>query len=297
MAISIAIPRLSLLPILLVAALSGAASAQIDGEALSEYMPLEVGNEWSYSIDELYCDHIAYGGECRRTVRSATYRVVGREVQGADTMAVLDGPGTRALYGVSASGAGFIFEVLRDSVGVSPVVPFAYAGYDLQTALARGPQPWSGTIGGIAYDGEQMFVFPGHLYLQGIGLYGYYSEWRGTGGARSEVRWTLTGAVVGGHNYGAFATASTPTPLPEAAGVVVYPNPATQRATIRVESASSPLVRVDMHDALGRTVWSGVVRTGALAALPLGGLSPGVYGIRVLEGARMVARTVLTVGR
>ncbi|HEX8386860.1 MAG TPA: T9SS type A sorting domain-containing protein [Rubricoccaceae bacterium] len=92
--------------------------------------------------------------------------------------------------------------------------------------------------------------------------------------------------------------ASEPETGPETLALVVSPNPTRGAATATVTHPAGP-VTVEVVDALGRRV--AVVAEGAAAAgtrvvdLPLGGLAPGVYVVRVVAGREVVTRSVVVV--
>jgi len=89
-------------------------------------------------------------------------------------------------------------------------------------------------------------------------------------------------------------------PAPEAVAVRgVFPNPARQQATLRMEVPERGEIAVEVYDVLGRQVWSTTARGGpgrVDVPLPAERLSSGVYGVRVrTRSTRRTAR--LTVAR
>jgi hypothetical protein len=71
----------------------------------------------------------------------------------------------------------------------------------------------------------------------------------------------------------------------------VFPNPARERATLRLDLPTRESVRAEVYDVLGRRVWTGQATGGPGPmdlALPAGRLPSGVYGIQVRAGGRQV---------
>ena len=81
-----------------------------------------------------------------------------------------------------------------------------------------------------------------------------------------------------------------------AAALNLYPNPARTTATVRVPAvAGATHATLTLHDALGRTVHTqrlSLPATGATAELPLRGLAPGLYQLRVQAGPQRLARSL-----
>ena len=114
---------------------------------------------------------------------------------------------------------------------------------------------------------------------------------------RDTLRVRLVGAVVGGQTYGRIdPVASEAGPSSSALSVHVGPNPARGTATVRVGGASGETT-LRVVDVRGRVVREMEVAAGASSTvLDLGGLAPGVYGVRV-EGGGSVAVARLVVVR
>lgn len=87
--------------------------------------------------------------------------------------------------------------------------------------------------------------------------------------------------------------AATPRPL---AGLVLAPNPAHGTVTVQLPAIpGAAQATLTLLDALGRTVRKQLVpprATGATAEMPLAGLAPGLYHLRVQAGEQQASRTL-----
>jgi hypothetical protein len=76
----------------------------------------------------------------------------------------------------------------------------------------------------------------------------------------------------------------------------VFPNPARERATLRLDLPTRESVRAEVYDVLGRRVWTGQATGGPGPmdiALPAGRLPSGVYGIQVRVGGRQATHRMV----
>ena len=117
---------------------------------------------------------------------------------------------------------------------------------------------------------------------------------------RGERR-TLTYARVNGVEYGTpRGTAADDTPATTDLALTAGPNPARSQTTLRFTLPEASDVRLNVHDALGRTVRQldlGSRPAGeGTASVATAGLAPGVYVVRLVAGATL-AETRLTVIR
>lgn len=113
---------------------------------------------------------------------------------------------------------------------------------------------------------------------------GYAFSWSGSGGGRLALRLTPPPTSVEG---GVPATLSVSP---------ARPNPARERASLRVAVPSPLRVRVDLYDALGRRVaaaFDGDVAAATDVPVDVGALAPGVYVVRVSGGAETRTRTLV----
>ncbi len=277
---------------------STCASAQVDLGTVRAFLPLGVGDAWEYAYHRTECDHIAYGGVCRTQNETYTYRVVGEEVRGEDTLAVIEGPGTRALFGVRADGSGWVSETVEAGDGSAPTLPpFPYFSL-FQSMANRGPIAWTFEAGGEEYTGEALTIYPPpYVLVRDVGLTKHSNSWQGTGGARWSYSWRLSGASVGEVSYGGFATAVQRPMATPMLDWSVGPNPTTGPLTVRAELPSPATVHVEVVDVLGRTVWGVYPRPavhGLSMQVDLGGLPPGAYVVRLFVDGRPAASAAVT---
>jgi len=111
----------------------------------------------------------------------------------------------------------------------------------------------------------------------------------------------LPGTYAGGHNYNlgpqgdcAFRThvsmGSVGTPETVRPTLLAYPNPATDALTVETPTGAGTVV--ELHDADGRTVWTGTT-TGSRTVVDMAHLAPGLYVLRaVTHGAVEELRVV-----
>jgi Secretion system C-terminal sorting domain len=74
------------------------------------------------------------------------------------------------------------------------------------------------------------------------------------------------------------------TEIPGIDRLLLFPNPANERLTLRVDASTAQALRIDVLDATGRTVLLPVQRTfsgGAVEELTISELAPGTYHVRV----------------
>ena len=274
------------------------ASAQVDVQTVRAFMPLEVGDAWEYTYREEQCEHVAYGGKCSTAEGVRTYRVVDEEVHDGDTLAVIEGPGTRALFGVRSDGSGWVSEVLEAGDGSDPPLPpFPYFN-TLELMVDEGPLPWTLEVGGMEYPTEALTYFPPHYVLvRGVGLIRYQRSAQWSGGARASYLWRLSGAFVGGVSYGGFVTATQAPAEAAQMELAVGPNPTTGPLAVRAALGGPAEARVEVVDALGRSVRVADAGSGAApdARIDMGGLPPGLYVVRLLLDGRPVASKAVTV--
>ena len=284
-----------LLPYALLVA-SACASAQVDADVVREFVPLGVGDAWEYAYHYEKCDHVAEGGACTSGDETYTYRVVGQEVRGAETLAVIEGPGTRALFGLNADGSGWTRVTVEAGDGSAPVLPPFPFFSAFQSMVNRGPISWTFKVGAEEYATNALTHHPPvYVLARGVGLVEHSDSWRGTGGARRSDSWKLSGAVVGGVSYGGFATAAAEAPSPFV--LTVGPNPTTGTVAIRAELGASRRARVEVVDVLGRRVQASALYPSGSAldvSLDFGALPAGVYVVRLFADGRPVAQTTVT---
>ncbi len=84
-------------------------------------------------------------------------------------------------------------------------------------------------------------------------------------------------------------------------GFDLYPNPATDRVTLRYELPASATVHYEVFNLLGERVLQGAEREAGIGVyteeISTTGLQPGNYVVFVAEGARVLRRMKLTVVR
>lgn len=79
-----------------------------------------------------------------------------------------------------------------------------------------------------------------------------------------------------------FSTLLASRPAPAAAAATLYPNPATQAATLALAAPARPGTWLTLTNALGRRAWSALVAAGqTTAAIPLAGLAAGLYLVQL----------------
>ena len=158
---------------------------------------------------------------------------------------------------------------------------------------ARGVAVLAGDAWGTVGDGvrsgrvEALHVAPDlpHLYVGGG-----FSDMGGVAGLNFLARWD-----------GAVATDAAD--APDGGGValsVPFPNPTADAATLQLTTDAARHVRVDLVDALGRTVavlFDGRLAPGAPTTLRVerGGLAHGVYTVRAVTEGRVLGRRVALV--
>jgi hypothetical protein len=73
-------------------------------------------------------------------------------------------------------------------------------------------------------------------------------------------------------------------------GFELYPNPAADEVTLSLEASGTSDIAV--LDAMGRVVWS-VRSSDSSLSIPLNGLAPGSYVVRVLRDGEFRTRTLV----
>ncbi len=273
------------------------ASAQIDIGAARAFVPTHIGDSWAYEYHKLDCPHVTSGGGCTTTNRVYTYRIVGEEIRGTDTLAVVEGPGTRALFGPRADGSGWIIETVETAPGAGPLFPpLPYP--TLFRQMVGGQHAWSFQVGGLPYTGIAITASGGvesYALVRDVGVISYYYSYQGSGGVRRETSWRLTSADVGGHHFGP-GTADEESPA-LAARLAVGPNPTTGMLTARMTLDAPAALRLDATDVLGRVVWSSDARASVgdfETRIDLTGVPPGTYVVRLFRDGALADRAVVT---
>lgn len=279
------------------------AVAQSPLDLVRQFVPLDVGNAWTYAHSYTYCEHVAVGGGCTTTDTTLVYTVVGERVAGDDTLAVVEGPGTVALLGFVAAdheGVRVIREVVegeaRPYFAVPPIPPDFPSFF-----LESGVHDEEVEIGGAPYRLPVLrgYIGDAHVFGIGVGPLELFSQQVGSGGVRWQTSYRLVGARVRGEAYGNYATSTGPAP-PSRTALALWPNPSADRATASVELAAPAMLRVDLLDGLGRVVasWELAARAGTREVpLDLGGLPVGIYAVRVRADGAFVGTARVTKGR
>ncbi len=141
--------------------------------------------------------------------------------------------------------------------------------------FAPGLTVWDGSAWNVLSPDESVYA----LALDGTGrliVGGHFGE---MGGVASSNVIAYTPALTGSE------------PPPDATAFRVWPNPAADAAQMRTASGG----RTEVHDALGRVLWSGQVAPGT-TALPTARLAPGIYVVRLVTGDEAASQR-LVVGR
>lgn len=140
--------------------------------------------------------------------------------------------------------------------------------------------------------GPEMIQDPAVFYFQGIGAFiglsGYDLEniqfndihllqGPASNPALTDQEIPVTGTPAEGAVYRFAPVASSLDPARSVVLAEVWPNPAGQILYVR---ASEPLNRMSVHSLCGQTLWSGTASE-ALTAIPVDGLAPGMYLLRV----------------
>lgn len=122
----------------------------------------------------------------------------------------------------------------------------------------------------------------------GIGVTGFTESFHATGTANSWVSGKLRYAAVGGRTYGTPVAGEDAPASSEALALSVGPNPARAQATLAFSLPAAAEARIEILDALGRTVQRldlGARSAGAQSArLDVSGLAAGVYSVRLVAG-------------
>ena len=289
--------RFALLALLL-APYAAAQPAVADTTDAARYFPLEVGNEWFWTVGGLgpeWHDHIAlrsedggvFAGE-RRTSEpvpgggytEATEPVTLRYDAGTSVVYIGDGESERP-FAASACGLELAFGGPRGAAAPVPcpaqgggTVPTA-GGYD--ESFQVGGDAFSGTVKYISYSApccaEASFAADvGPLYWSAFDLMPHR---------------TLAYAKVGGVEYGEATVlgAGESVPVPRVTSIRgAHPNPFTDAFTLTVDHPRTGTLIVEVFDTLGRRLYAArpVVPAGQTAlriALPPG--APGVYTARI----------------
>lgn len=288
--------------VLLAAACSTVATAQVPPETAPEYVPSAVGDTWVYDYYREDCRGFSEPPpQCTEIDTTLTFRIVGTEEREGETVAVMEGPGgSRALYGYRPAEQDIRYEVLEPGTSEylyqvpSPDFP------SLRSALGNGPFTQTIRIGGEAYTLDLVFVAPPltHSYARGVGLVEFRREVRGSAGRGSRERWILTGAHVKGRTYGIVPVSTVDEVDGEEARVVVFPNPTASTATVQFSTRVSGTAEVIVVDVLGRTVWASAPHPVAAGvrrvSIPVGTFPPGTYVARVAVDGVPVGAPVLT---
>ncbi len=187
-------------------------------------------------------------------------------------------PGASALWSTRlADGGRYIVEVALPvpvpGAAATQAYQVGHAGGFASVTLATGATGWQ-TLGTFSYDaGGAALVRLTAAAGQGGTL------------AADAVRWRRTLDL---------ATASPRPEAPAGAVLTVAPNPATDAVRVRYAAPASARVRLDVFDALGRSVAARDLSGAVDSWLPVSHLAPGFYVVRltVSEGGSAAVATV-----
>jgi hypothetical protein len=118
--------------------------------------------------------------------------------------------------------------------------------------------------------------------------------------SKGGITWLKTGALTAGQWNGDlfcveltdFSAVNTAVSAPEAAGLNVFPSPASGMLTIETETGAL-IQRVDVRDTLGRQVKSEETAPAEMITLDLSGLTPGVYTLSVATDRGILVKKVV----
>ncbi|WP_420455212.1 T9SS type A sorting domain-containing protein [Rubrivirga sp.] len=277
-----------------------APAALAQSTSLDRLLPLEVGNEWTYSYVSTRCTGWSTkGGGCTTVDSTLSYRVESQVVEGADTLVVIRSGDRRTLFGFRSGGSEVVYEPIGEQEGEGPLAfPFD-AVVQLRSIAGRAPLSQEVTVGPESYAFATVWgAGPPSQFAVDVGLVYYFSDLRGSGGRSNTTRMELEGAVVNTFTYGTLATA-TEMPAPSVhSDLEVWPNPTLGRAIVRLALSTQATVRLDVIDVTGRVVWksSPTVLGAGDAALPvsLAGVPPGAYVVRAVVDGSPAGAVVLT---
>ena len=261
------------------------ASAQSLDSLAAALFPIEVGNEWVYDYYDLRCPHHTQGS-CQSYTTTFTFRIVDTIENGTSTLAVVDGPGGQAAFGLVENEYQYLEPHHYDLVVTNDTLPRVpdYHRLDIATSESFPLTTRVVQIGGRSYTLDTYRKTEGNQaeFAPGIGLLYSHPTFHASGGRRHEYEWTLTSAVIGGQAYGLAATSDEP--APESAGALrAFPNPAAGPVTVEVRTEAPGPVRVVVYDRLGREV--AVLHDGPVGdrvTLSAAGLAPGTYVVRAM---------------
>lgn len=257
--------------------------------AWERFVPGEVGDSWTY--DEIYEWCIGYEQpSCETTTSVQTYEVVARIE--TDTSVVLDLQSGPSLCRLSiAEGAGW-FTV--EQLAGEDCLPLNVPPGNLNFPQDEPADPATVEVNGYSYTVDALkgygeYPFGGHRFAADLGMYEYFSEvWFEDQHFTAYHR--LIEAEVEGVVYG--IPVATEPDGPPASGVALYPNPFSDRLTLRVEALVARAVAVDVVDVTGRRVLEAELPAPGTSTLDLTILAPGIYMVRVVapDGAASIHR-------
>ncbi len=289
-----------MLRILVLAAALQAPAALAQSTSLDRLLPLEVGNEWTYEYVHTFCTGWStMGGGCTTVDSTLSYRVESQVVEGADTLVVIRSGDRRTLFGFRSGGSEVVYEPIDGQEGEGPPAFPLGAILQLGSVAGRAPLSQEVTVGPESYTFATVWgAGPPSQFAVDVGLVYYFSDLRGSGGRSNTTRMELEGAVVNTFTYGTLATASETSAPGVQFGLAVWPNPAGERATVRLALGTPATVRLDVVDVLGR-----VVRTSSPTAfgagdatvpVSLAGLPAGSYVVRAVVDGTPAGTALLT---
>ena len=207
------------------------------------------------------------------------------------------GPGTDAAQALAVAGADvYVAGAVGGAAQFGALAPAFAGGYDvfvakLTDAGAAAAYAWAQTAGGAGNDSARALAFApgvpgGGLYVVGAASPPAAFGALALGGAAG--RTTSFVALLAAQPL---ATASVQA---LAAGVSLYPNPASGRVTVQLPAIpGAPTATIALLDALGRILRTQASATHHKTELDLTGIAPGLYAVRVAAGGRSATQRLV----
>lgn len=259
--------------------------------AWERFFPGQVGDYWTY--DEVYEWCIGYEEpSCETTTSVQTYEVTARVE--TDTSVVLDLQTASSFCRLSiAEGAGwFTVEQLAGEDCLPLNVPPGNLNFPQDEPAESAVVEVNGfsyTVDALKGYGE--YPFGGHRFAADLGLYEYFSQFS-TGDQQFYTYHRLTEAEVEGVVYGMPVSVEPDgSPVPD---VALYPNPFSDRLTLRMDTPTARPVAVEVTDVIGRRVLDVEMPASGTSTLDLSTLVPGVYLVRLVAPDGTVAARRVT---
>lgn len=274
----------------------------------TDFWPLAVGNRWEFLVAD---GPGASVGEVAWTVESSGTGLALRIVHTRDNTNVSTATCPISLVEASSATAWRTYFSLGDCVLPEPFVapniggtaqPLRIDLFAVGDTVTIGPDTLTADVARGSSDNASQFADGPTSYslARGIGPVRYDLYSRGSGQPAGYWRATLAFARIGDQTYGTRVVAGEDEPATtEALALSVGPNPVRASAQVAISLPAAAEARIEIVDALGRTVQRldlGTRSAGAQSVrLDVSGLAAGVYSVRLVAGEAQTAARISVV--